>query len=112
MGRSSGAVGVNWKVPTWKGLIGLLAFGAGAVTSVVNSNVLPAHTNAVLLSTGGVLLAVERVADAMDFKNSTPGHPAEMTVPEMEQALLAATNAIVQIRATASRAAGLTATTN
>lgn len=50
---------------TWKSVSGVLAMLAGAVTAAAHAG-LPMSVSAILIAIGGVIVAVERVADAYD----------------------------------------------
>ena len=63
---------LNWKMPTWKGLIGLIGVGYAAVTQLSHSGALTTSQRAFVGGVGTVLLTVERVADAMDYKTDNP----------------------------------------
>lgn len=69
---------LNWKAPTWKGLIGLLALASSVVTALtVSPTTLPHNYEVALGVVGGVLLAVERWADAQDNQAATQAATAE-----------------------------------
>lgn len=58
---------MHWKLPTWKGLVGLLTL-LGSLISVltVNASTLPHSYDLGLALAGSFLIAVERWADTQD----------------------------------------------
>lgn len=69
---------------TWKSIVGFVTLASGAITQAVATNVLPGGASKVLIAVGGVLLAFERIADAIDYRsdsqfNSAPGVPPAAT---------------------------------
>jgi hypothetical protein len=68
---------LQWKIPTWKGLIGIIAMLIGVIGALTASpGTLPRPVEQWLIAAGALLLTIERVADAIDNmvsqKTSTP----------------------------------------
>lgn len=58
---------LQWKIPTWKGALGVLAFVGGIVTYLqANPSTLPSSAAPWVATAGAVLIVVERVADSID----------------------------------------------
>jgi hypothetical protein len=58
---------------TWKSILGVLSMVAGALTAAVsqaNALHLPASVSAGLVAVGGIVVAAERIADALDYKTT------------------------------------------
>jgi hypothetical protein len=61
---------------TWKSIAGACALLLGVIQPLVASNALPASTSATLVAVGGIILAVERAADAWDHRTDVNAPPA------------------------------------
>jgi len=57
---------LQWKVPTWKGVIGLLGIAYTAVCQFAQVGGLSPAAKGVLVTVSGGLLVVERLCDALD----------------------------------------------
>lgn len=71
---------LQWKIPTWKGLIGLIAMLVGVIGALTASpGVLPRPVEQWLIAAGALLLVVERVADAIDnmVSQKAPTQPVD-----------------------------------
>jgi hypothetical protein len=86
-----------WKLPTWKGVLGILTLASGAITAALASGAtFPHWADVTLMSVGGALLSVERIADAVDnyvvanTPSSTPPptpSPVPTSVPQSPSVL-------------------------
>ena len=73
---------LQWKVPTWKGLVGIVAMLVGVIGALtINPGTLPRSIEQWLIVAGGVLLAVERGMDAIDNLTTTKYPNLNQTVP-------------------------------
>ena len=57
---------LQWKVPTWPGLIGLIGLAVSVIAQVSHVSGLPNNARVALLSVSGFLVGVERVMQAVD----------------------------------------------
>lgn len=65
---------------TWKSIVGFLAMASGVITAITTSSTtLPHNVEVVLIAAGGVILAVERYADAIDNQTSANAPPPTVT---------------------------------
>jgi hypothetical protein len=60
-------VKLQWKVPTWPGVIGLI--GAAAATATQIAGVLPPAARAWMAGVSGALILGERVMQAVDYRS-------------------------------------------
>ena len=82
---------LNWKMPTWKGLVGLVSLAAGVVTSLTAApGTLPAGLEKYLIPVGAGLLAVERWADTVDNRVAQAQASATSIESTVRQVLAAA----------------------
>jgi hypothetical protein len=56
---------------TWKSITGALSLLAGVVSSLNAIHGLPSNVSTALVAIGGVILAAERIADALDNATSS-----------------------------------------
>lgn len=66
-----------WKLPTWKGLTGLISMLVGIITAA--EGVLPGSARNTLIAVGAALLAVERYADSIDNQTASTASPPTHT---------------------------------
>jgi hypothetical protein len=71
---------LQWKMPTWPGLIGLLGLASAVVTQVGDVGGLPNSVKVALVSVSGGLVIVERVAQAVDNAVATNGSAVSAVV--------------------------------
>lgn len=56
---------------TWKSILGVLTMVSGIITSAVGSGALPLSVSKVLISVGAAIVAIERIADAVDYHSDS-----------------------------------------
>ena len=67
---------LQWKMPTWKGVIGILGIAYTAVCQFAQIGGLSPAAKGVLVTVSGALLVAERVCDALDNQVAAQNPPA------------------------------------
>lgn len=96
---------------TWKSISGVLAILAGAISAAAGAG-LPNSVNLVLISIGGVIVAAERVADALDYQTSTNAAVAVTTAPKVPSPVATPSTSSTSVQPSASGTVPSTATRN
>lgn len=89
---------------TWKSIVGLVSLLAGAITSgaITPATVGGGTPGRILAAIGGVLLAFERIADAIDYKTDSQFN-TPLGVSPAEKAIADKANTIAQTVAKAGQ---------